>query len=212
MSNETCTPSVVLDARRRRGPNKERSAATRSLLVGVAGELFAAEGFANTSLARVADGAGVTKGALYHHFGDKLDLLEAVVVESQIRLSDHVERVADDSLTAREWLVVGVRAYLNGCLDPRVPTQLLFVEAPAALGWERWRRIGESFFHDLLLDAVTEMMGDAPTMESDALCDILYAYLSDVAVRTATADDPAALVDQALRAVTALLAAVTIDR
>ena len=69
-----------MDARRRRGPNKERSAVTRSLLVDVAGELFSAEGFANTSLARVADGAGVTKGALYHHFADKLDLLEARLI------------------------------------------------------------------------------------------------------------------------------------
>lgn len=182
------------------------------MLVEVAGDLFAADGFASTSLARVAEAGGVTKGALYHDFSDKLDLLEAVVVENQTRLAGHVDAVADDTLSAREWLDVGVGAYLSGCLDPKVRPWLLFVESPAALGARKWREIDESFFRDAVLAGVTEVLAGNATIAPDVLCDVLYAYLTDSAVRSATSGEPEAVVEQTRRGVTALIDAVTTNR
>ncbi|HZN15778.1 MAG TPA: helix-turn-helix domain-containing protein, partial [Acidimicrobiales bacterium] len=64
----------------------ERSATTKAALLAAARELFAENGFAATGRDDIAERAGVTRGALYHHYDSKEALLRAVVLEMEREL------------------------------------------------------------------------------------------------------------------------------
>lgn len=125
------TASTDLPARTQR----ERSEATITLLVSVARDVFAREGYAATSLNTVVEIAGVTKGALYHHFEGKRELFQAVYETEWIRLAAVVNRAARGEADA--WLAfqTGVESFLKALLDPGVQ-RILLMDAPGVLGAE----------------------------------------------------------------------------
>lgn len=95
-----------------------QAAATRTLIVSVARDLFAAQGYAGTSIEDIARQAGVAKGALYHHFSGKDALFRAVY---EAVLSEAVSSML--AATAAEtdlWASVhaGLSAFLDACLEP----------------------------------------------------------------------------------------------
>jgi AcrR family transcriptional regulator len=123
--------------RTRRARNAEE---TRALLVAVARRRFAAEGFAAATVDQILDDAGVAKGALYHHFSGKDDLLRAVVVEVQAELAARVDaarRGVEDAGARGAWdrVDAGCRALLDACSDPDVQ-RILVLDHPAVLGDE----------------------------------------------------------------------------
>ena len=121
---------------------RERSETTTGELVVAARELFAADGYAGTLLEDVVRRAGVTKGALYHHFRGKRELFEAVFEQEQRKLA---EIGADAYARKRDhWagLYEACRAFLEASLDPGVQ-RITLLDAPAVLGWERLREIEE---------------------------------------------------------------------
>ena len=114
-----------------------RSTATISHVLGVAEKHFARFGYEATSTEALVKDAGLTRGALYHHFGSKKGLFEAVVRVIQGRL---VQAVAKASTEAQEpWtaFISGCRAWLEAATEPTT-RQILLLDAPAVLGWERW--------------------------------------------------------------------------
>ena len=119
-----------------------RSRATRKKLVAAARALFAERGYAAVGTEEVVRAAGVTRGALYHQFGDKADLFEAVVEEVE---AETTQRIAQGALAAAsdpvEALRAGAREFLEVCAEPAVE-RLLLLDAPSVLGWDRWREIG----------------------------------------------------------------------
>jgi AcrR family transcriptional regulator len=123
-STQTARPS-----RRRQA---DRSARTRAALVGAARELFAEKGFAATSRDEIAARAGVTRGALYHHFDSKAAVAAAVVAELEDELVARVVAAASEAEGVREQLHQGCRAYMDACADPTVARVL--ADAPAVLG------------------------------------------------------------------------------
>jgi AcrR family transcriptional regulator len=122
----------------------ERRAATRGALLGVARELFAAEGYSGVSTGELVRRAGVTRGALYHHFEDKRDLFRALVEELERELEEAVLGAARDAREGggdvREAYAAGFDAFLDACARPEFG-RVLFVDGPAALGWEEWHEI-----------------------------------------------------------------------
>src|SRR3954466_1155147 len=118
-----------------------RGGATRTALVGAARELFTERGYAAVGTEEVVRRAGVTRGALYHHFRDKQDLFRAVYEELEVEvvaaITARIAAVADPV----ELLAEGVRAFLDACSDP-VMMRIGLRDAPAVLGWEEWREIG----------------------------------------------------------------------
>src|SRR5580693_5008554 len=92
---------------------------TRESLLQAARELFGEQGYAATSTEEIVAKAGVTKGALYHHFSDKESLFRAVFEQVQREVSDQavVEFLQPDSWEA---LVAGCRLWLDAHLDPSV--------------------------------------------------------------------------------------------
>jgi AcrR family transcriptional regulator len=119
---------------------QERTEATTNALTGAARELFASDGYAATSLDAVVEKAGVTKGALYHHFSGKRDLFAAVFAAEQVRISGAILAAAEGKRDPWDAFEAGCRAFIEACQEPGVQ-RITLLDAPAALGWETIREL-----------------------------------------------------------------------
>ncbi|MDQ6436459.1 helix-turn-helix domain-containing protein [Mesorhizobium sp. LHD-90] len=116
-----------------RRSNRERSESTRAVLIEAARRLFIEKGYAETATPDIVAAAGVTRGALYHHFEDKKALFSAVAEAEARAVAEEIDRVAPDDMPAREALVKGGEAYLDAMTLPG-RTRLLLLDGPAVLG------------------------------------------------------------------------------
>ncbi|MFL5899057.1 MAG: TetR/AcrR family transcriptional regulator [Solirubrobacterales bacterium] len=121
----------------------ERSKATREALIAAARGLFTERGYEKVGTAEIVRAAGVTRGALYHHFGGKASLLEAVYARIEAESTERVARVVlgSELESPLEAMQAGIEAFLAECAKPEL-RQIALHDAPAVLGWERWREIG----------------------------------------------------------------------
>jgi AcrR family transcriptional regulator len=136
----------------------ERAADTRDTLIAAARALFANPGFAEVALETIVREAGVTRGALYHHFADKTELFAAVFEQVE---GEMAARMAEAVAAARETdpvevMRLGTRFWLDACADPEVQ-RIVLMDAPAVLGWERWTEIGQRYN----IGVVTGLLADA---------------------------------------------------
>ncbi len=185
----------------------ERGEQTRRSLVRSARRLFARQGYAETRTRAIVDAAGVTKGALYHHFEDKLELYRAVVEEAVQELVERIETAAAGCADPWERLQAMCRAYLDAALDSEL-TRILVLEAPAVLGWKAWCEIGDRHeiraFTACLRDAAEAGQILPDSVEGTA--QVLLGALNTAARLIVTASDPAAARTQAERTIGRLLA------
>ena len=116
-----------------RRSNRDRTEATRADLIAAARNLFIEKPYAETGTPEIVAAAGVTRGALYHHFADKQALFAAVVEQEAEAVATEIDRASPPSLFARDALVAGSDAYLAAM---RLPgrTRLLLLDGPAVLG------------------------------------------------------------------------------
>lgn len=117
----------------RRRSNVERSEAMRATLIATARRLFTEKGYAATGTPELVEAAGVTRGALYHHFADKQALFAAVVETESAAVAAEIEAAAPSSLEPVAALVEGSMAYLRAMQAPG-RTRLLLLDGPAVLG------------------------------------------------------------------------------
>ena len=117
----------------------ELGEATRHQLIAAARDLFAS-GYEATSTPAIALEAGVTRGALYHHFKDKRDLFKAVVEQVAEDIVVQINEAATNSQAPADSIVAGCRAFVSACDNAGV-RQIFFLDAPAVLGWKTWRAI-----------------------------------------------------------------------
>jgi AcrR family transcriptional regulator len=173
---------------------EQRSRATRERLLAAARALFAERGYAAVGTEEIVRAAGVTRGALYHQFRDKEQLFEAVFEEVE---AETTQRIAEAALTNAATdplgaLHAGARAFLAVCAEPEVE-RIALLDAPAVLGWQRWREIG--FRHGLGLVAATLQAGmDAGAIARQPLtplAHLLLGALDEGALLVARAADPA---------------------
>ena len=120
----------------------ERSASTRAALVEAARPLFAERGYAGVGTEEIVRAAGVTRGALYHHFDGKRDLFEAVYAQLEAELA---QRIAAGALAANaeaplEAMRAGVAMALEASTESEVQ-RIALLDGPSVLGWDRWREI-----------------------------------------------------------------------
>ncbi|MEJ7584259.1 MAG: TetR/AcrR family transcriptional regulator [Acidimicrobiales bacterium] len=169
----------------------ERSRATRTALLGAARALFAEHGFSSTGREQIAERAGVTRGALYHHFGTKGELFAAVVEELEEEIAAQVVAAGLEAADPADALRRGCLAFLDACLDPAV-RRIVLLEAPAVLGWERWREMDERFGLALVSHGLQAAM-DAARLDRvpiDPLAHMLLGALNEAALAVATATKP----------------------
>lgn len=168
----------------------EQSDATRSALLRVARELFTQNGYAATSTTEIADRAGLTRGALYHHFAAKEDLFRAVFEEIEAEVADHVAREALAGADALEQLRLGSRAFLDACVDPAVQ-RIVLLEGPGVLGWETWQEIEERYGYGLVAAGVEAVIaaGLVDAQPVGPLAHVLFGALAQAGLMVARADD-----------------------
>ncbi len=127
-----CYSPLVQESRKSQS-NRTRAQATQRALIDVARLHFASSGFAATKTPEIVAQAGVTRGALYHHFDDKLGLFRAVLEEEAKAVSREIEQGADKAETPLTAILNGADAYFDAMLKPG-RARLLLLEGPAALG------------------------------------------------------------------------------
>jgi AcrR family transcriptional regulator len=133
-------PIAMSPVRHGQRTQAERSAETAAELIASARQLFVRQGYSATTTDQVAAAAGVTKGAVYHHFADKKDLFAAVFEREEEELSRRVSGAYVRKRDPWQAFEAGCRAFLEACVDPAVQ-RITLLDAPSALGWERVREI-----------------------------------------------------------------------
>lgn len=135
------------------------AAQTSRAILRAATEAFIRAGFQGASVGEIAAAAGVTRGAVYHHYADKLGLLRAVVQEGHERVAAAVVARADEhAVDPRAALRAGCHAFVDGITDDPA-ARVLLVEGPAALGWSQWRALDASASMRELREAVDAVSG-----------------------------------------------------
>ena len=168
----------------------QRSERTRTELVAAARALFAERGYAAVSTEAVVRAAGVTRGALYHQFTGKEELFRAVLEQVEEELVERLGAVMR-SAEPLAGLHAGLAAGLDAALDPGL-VRLTLLDAPAVLGWQAWRELGDRYGLGLLratLAAAIDAGALAPG-PVDPLAQILLAALEEAMLHVARADDP----------------------
>jgi AcrR family transcriptional regulator len=187
----------------------EQGQATRLALIGVATELFAANGYDGTAIPAVLDAAGVSRGALYHHFGSKEALFEAVLQAVEAQATFKVTRAAGGATDPLDGLRRGCAAYLAMCRDP-VVRRISLIDAPAVVGWERWREIDEQHAFGLVKAAIAAIAADGRVKPElvDVMAHMVLAALLEVALLVARADEGRIAIRRGQEAIDELLTAL----
>jgi len=167
--------------------------ATRRALLEAGRELFAARGFAGAGQEEIVERAGVTRGALAHHFATKQGLFRAVVESLEGELAEHIAIAAMRGHDPMGHLRLGCLAFLDAALDPAV-RRIVLLDAPAVLGWQAWREIDTTYGLGLVSEALDHCMeaGLMAPRPVQPLAHILLAALNEAAMLVANADDPVA--------------------
>lgn len=114
-------------------PRKEMIAETRAKLIAAARHAFGTVGYAEASMDDFTASAGLTRGALYHHFGDKKGLLQAVIAEIDGEMALRVNEVASKAPTRWQHFVDECTTYIEMALEPEIQ-RIMFRDGPAVLG------------------------------------------------------------------------------
>lgn len=187
-------------ARRTRAEMQE----TRAALLATARKVFSERGYAETSMDDLTAQAGLTRGALYHHFGDKKGLLAAVVEQIDAEMDARLQAISDTAASAWEGFVTRCRAYLEMALETDIQ-RLVLRDAKAVLGGvtpEAQRQCVES-----LRRLLEQLMAQGVVTQADpeALAALVYGSLSEAAVWIADGEHGAARLEQAIAALGLLL-------
>lgn len=143
-----------------RRSNRERSDTTRAAILDAARGLFVTRGYADTSTPDIVAAAGLTRGALYHHFEDKKALFRAVAEREASAVATSIEQATAGGLAARDALKVGARAYFDAMREPgRI--RLLLLDGPAVLGKQEMIAIDAAHGQRTLEEGLAEAMASA---------------------------------------------------
>jgi AcrR family transcriptional regulator len=174
----------------------ERTAATRRALLDAARSLFAERGYHGTAAEEIVRRAGLTRGALYHHFEDKKDLFRVVVDEMEGEIDEEIEAAERAQPGLPEAVMAGYRAFIDAVLDPEM-RRTFFLEGPSVLGWE-WREIDarhavgkiEEGLEALIAEGFVEPQPIGP------LARLINGTLLEAAFFVAASEDPEAARDE----------------
>jgi AcrR family transcriptional regulator len=169
----------------------EQRAATMHTLIQVAHDAFAKDGYAAAAMEDIVQQAGVTRGALYHHFGSKAGLFRAVLEAIQAEVAGRIISAATAQREPWGQLIAGCHAFLEASLDPAVQ-RIMLVDAPAVLGWDTWRRIDAEQSGKTLEDILTILNahGLIKPLPMTALTRLLSGAMNEAALWIAQAADP----------------------
>lgn len=139
------------------GIRAQQKEQTRQALIREGRRLFATLGYNGVGLSEIVSAAGVTKGALYHHFDGKVSLFRAVLEQVQREVAQRISANADAQADPWSRLTTGCDSFLDVTADPDIQ-RIMLIDGPAVLGWDTWRTIDEEASVQHLKQALTELM------------------------------------------------------
>lgn len=190
----------------------EQGKITRRKLLDTARRVFTEKGYEQVSAEELVSEAGVTRGALYHHFDDKRDLFRTLVWEMQEQLDHRITEAALQAGTAWGAMHDGTAALLQACLEPDV-ARIVMLDGPAVLGWDAWDEMDAEFaikqvslgLEVLMVEKVIDQQPVPP------LAKMLVALMNGACRAVAQSDDPATTLDEVQPALMRLLEGLRID-
>lgn len=173
---------------------------TRAKLIRAARRAFAGKGFAAASMDELTAEAGLTRGALYHNFGDKKGLLKAVIDQIDAEMLARLRVVRDRAETPWLGLLAESIAYIEMSLEPEIQ-RIMLLDGPAVLGDpSRWPN------QTACLRTTTEMIqaliedGTIKPMDAEAAARLLNGAALNASLWVAASEDPPAVLRKAVDA------------
>lgn len=178
---------------------------TRQKLVAAARQQFGSVGYAETVMDELTAQAGMTRGALYHHFGDKKGLFLAVVQEIDAEMDARLAAISANA--PDEWSAFAgrCRAYLAMTIEPQVQ-RILLHDSPSVLGAEHLQASRLQCIASMtnMLQKLMEQRTIATTAP-EVLAHLINGGLMDAALWIANQQDEKIALEQALAGLTLLL-------
>lgn len=169
---------------------QDRREATQTALLAAARPLFAERGFADVSADEIVRAAGVTRGALHHHFTDKPGLFRAVFEQVEAELTEELAYLVVAG-GGEDLMPRALTAFLDICERTEV-RQIALTDGPTVLGWQTWREIEARYGLGLLV----AMLADSPVVDESrpapVLAQIVLSAAVEGALLIANSDDPVA--------------------
>ena len=178
--------------------NIERSRKTSAQLVAIARRFFSTYGYAGTSLEEIVREAGMTRGALYHHFGGKNGLFLSVFDDVQAEIGNRIIEVDKSNLSLWDRFIGCTRVFFEACLDSELQ-QIVLIDAPAFLGWNTWRKIDEERTLGILRSHLKELIekGIIKPLPLEPLTHAISGANNETLLWIAKSDDPKKALDEA---------------
>jgi len=172
----------------------QRRERTRTALIAAARAMFAELGYAAAAREDIVERAGVTRGAMYHHFNSKEALFQAVFEDVEAELCEAIAKSAMASNDPIEQLRLGARAFLDAAATHEV-RRIVLLDAPAVLPVEVRRRLAEQYGLGMVRKALrhADAAGRLTVGPVDALSLVVMAVLHEAATAIADGDDPGAM-------------------
>jgi AcrR family transcriptional regulator len=194
-------------------PRSEMIAETRAKLLAAGRKAFGAVGYAEASMDDFTAEAGLTRGALYHHFGDKKGLLEAVIIQIDAEMTERLKARAAQAPNLWEGFVQEGIGYIEMALEPEI-RRIVLRDGPAVLGdpaaWPTANGCIAAMTRSLsALSEAGEISGD---IDFEATARLVTGASSYAAQWIANADDPVAASRRASAAFRQLVEGLLCDR
>lgn len=208
-SGSAAVGAAALREREDRRTQAQRSEETTGQLVTAARDLFADKGFAGTSIEEIVRAAGVTRGAMYHHFASKEELFEAVFEREQEALGQRVLAAASKKKGAWNQLKAGCDEFLTACLDPHIQ-QICLLDGPAVLDARRIEEIECPHSVQMLTMVIERAMQQGTLRKRPVmpLAQLLFGALCQAAMVAARSQDDGLTMKQMRKEFQRLLAAL----
>lgn len=190
-----------------RGKRAAQGRATRGQLIEVATSLFADHGYEGTSIEAVLTAAGVSRGALYHHFAGKEALFTAVLEVLSDRITAQITEVISGCADPVDAVRAAALGWIDLAGDP-VIQRIMLVDAPSVLGWEQWRAMDEGRTVGAMRDML-QAVSDTGRLPGELVvpfAHMILAALDEAAMVVARAPDSRVAVAEERQAVEEFLA------
>ncbi|MDR7120166.1 TetR/AcrR family transcriptional regulator [Rheinheimera soli] len=177
-----------------------KMAENRDKLIAAARRAFAEHGYAAASMDTLTAEAGLTRGALYHNFGDKRGLLAAVVDQIDSEMADYAKSVGAKAGDAWQGLLAEGAAYIEKALDPEVQ-RIVLLDGPSVLGdpsqWPSQNKCLQS-----TRNTIEQLIknGTVKPVDPEAAAMLLNGAALNAALWLASSSDPQAMLPKTLEA------------
>ncbi len=183
---------------KKRISNEQRSQQTSALLISIAKNFFSTRGYSDTSLEEIVRKAGMTRGALYHHFEGKKGIFFAVFENALSEIANRIIEVDESKRPIWERFNACAYTFFESCLDSDLQ-RIVHIDAPAVLGWDVWRRMDEEKTLDILRSHLKELH-DKKIIKSlpvEPLTHVISGAINESAFWVAGSGDPEKAFDDA---------------